>query len=98
MKISDPLIRNYCYMMLDFCSGWLINDEDGLPMIHFLGQSMLETIATLPEGPTFYRDVLRPAESRIDELQSDSNLDEHLREKYVLLGKYFQKYIGPWRS
>lgn len=98
IRLQDENIQRYCQAMAERCKTWIVIDEDQKPMVHFLGPSNRELMATIPEGPNYIRDILEPMKIFIYECEAKFGNHEKLGERYRRLRVYFDKYIGEWKK
>lgn len=98
IRLQDENIQRYCQTMAERCNAWIVVDDDQKPMVHFLGPSNRELVATIPEGPNYFRDILEPMRLFIHECEAKFENNEKLGERYWRLRVYFDKYIGEWKS
>lgn len=82
----------YAKKLVDRCRGLITNDEDGKPMLHFLGASAREVV-NLPE----FRAVgIDGAHKFIKDSAEKFKDDQKLGPRYALLLRYFEKNIRDW--
>lgn len=98
VQLQDGNIQRYCHSMSERCKGWIVTDEDQKPMVHFLGPSNRELMASIPEGPNYYQDILEPVRLFIIECKEKFRYHKKLSERYGRLGAYFDKYVGEWKE
>lgn len=97
IQFEDDKIQRYCQTMAERCSGWIVLDEDKKPMVHFLGPSSRELIASIPAGTSYFRDILEPTRAFLLECEEKYKGNDKLSGRYMRLKAYFDKYVGEWQ-
>lgn len=98
VQFRDHNIQRYCQAMAELCNGWIVIDEDQKPMVHFLGSSNRDLIASIPEGPNYFRDILEPMRLFILECEEKYKGHDKLSSRYKRLRTYFDKYVVEWKK
>lgn len=96
IELKDKLIERYCHSASLECKKWIIADEDGREMIHFLGPHAIALIHGLPDVD-FYKDIITPIEVFINESLEKFKDNPTLFERYTRLKKYFDLNNAHWK-
>lgn len=98
VKFTDDNLRRYCNEMIKLCRSLIVNDQDGLPMIHFLGPSMLNLFENPKERKNFYEETLVPLGTFIQENEIIFKMDNSLGPRYKNFLNYYNKYVDAWKG
>lgn len=94
-KFKDPLIQGLCLKTIENCKQWMVTDEDGKLMVHFLGPQAKALLLTTSNN--FIADIFNPMEQFILDSQKKFESNDKLKERYDHLRNYFDKYVHLWR-
>jgi hypothetical protein len=98
VRFQDDTLRAYRDRAVQRCRAWIVADEDGQSMIHFLGPAAMELVQDIPEGIAFHKNFVEPIDVFIHECEEQYKGDEKLGARYKHLRSYFDRYVGDWRK
>ena len=93
---SDPSGSRYVALaktMAGRCRNLITMDEDGQPILHFLGAGAREVV----HMPKFREGGLDAAVAFVKEAAENLQGDTKLGPRYALLQRYFEKNVGDWK-
>lgn len=83
---------DYAKKLTERCRQLIIEDEDGHPILHFLGPGAREVM----QVPGYRKAALDPAFAFVKEATARFKDDSKLGPRYALLLRYFEKHLPDW--
>ncbi len=103
INFDNKVVERYCKSIARRSWDWIVEDEDGLLMVHYLGPASLEYAIGAFEISDYFRDVLDPIQNVINENieKFKPHTDKEslkLLKRYKRLNRYYEKYVDDWKK
>lgn len=93
---KDKFLERYCKYVVKQCREWIVLDEDGQLMIHFLGEAARDLSRRLSSQEDYFNATIKPINDFISEQLIVFSKDEEIYSRYIRLQNYYNKYLHLW--